>query len=668
MMTLKQKLWEMYLKLEAPIWGSLIFCAFMIQWILTGNSFADGDGYQRLLRIMDFIYTGSWQEVLFKYSNYPFGEVNHWTRPMDILWILISLPLLCIHPMSLALYIGAFFISPVMAFFTVCVFIWGVKPFMTPFMRISALLLFMSNPWVEAFYHADRPDHHSVLLLLLVLCTACFLRWICRPEKRYIISAGFLCALGLWIAPEFIITFYILLSFLFVVWVFYQKKVSLLVLFTGCFTIGVIGAWLANPPMQGLFYLDNGRISFFWTLLAIFTFLSVLIIAWLSRFVTESDTRCFLSVVVALFGFLAFYGLVGESAFDFALSPYLNMIWGKRIREMRTAFSNVGLLLNIVPLFVFACVVGLRLLIRLKSAIVVLLLISMGIFFVFSLYAIRFVPFVIMSEVIIICLFAQSFLLQAKEKGEEKIPDKVMAILFTFFILSYLGMFLTAGKEVLFPSEQVSEEKKTSEIIWAYLQVGNQKKSILADTFWSPEIAWHTVRPVIGTCYHRNLEGIRDGYRLFFSDNEREIVYFIHKHRVSDIVMRGDYDEETVPFYEKPEENLDKLYAKVILNKELYPWMVPVLTDAQKAGYYLYRIDESKLPPLDEEEQAVLVARQKDVSLPDKIPEIELRLFQPKIPEPKTTFTKEDILPPSPFDKPKKSKFMKELEELVPEF
>ena len=57
MMTLKQKLWEMYLKLEAPIWGTLIFCAFMIQWILTGNSFADVDGYQRLLRIMDFIYT-----------------------------------------------------------------------------------------------------------------------------------------------------------------------------------------------------------------------------------------------------------------------------------------------------------------------------------------------------------------------------------------------------------------------------------------------------------------------------------------------------------------------------------------------------------------------------------------------------------------------------------
>lgn len=666
MMTLKQKLWETYLKLEAPLWGTLVFCAFMLQWILSGNSFCDGDGYQRLLRVLDFIYTGSWQETLFKYSNYPFGEVNHWTRPMDILWILISLPFLCMHSVSLALYIGAFFISPVMAFLTVCAFVWGTKKLMTPFMRISALLLFMSNPPVEAFYHADKPDHHSVLLFLLVLCMACFLRWITRPEKRYLIGSGFLCAFGLWIAPEFIFTFYILLAFLFVSWIFYQKKTSSLVWFSGVFTLGVIGAWLANPPMQGLLYLDNGRISFFWALLSTFTFLSVAMIAWLSRFVKEADTRCFLSVVVALFGFLGFYALVGEGAFEFALSPYLNMIWGKRIREMKSAFSNMVLFLGVVPPLVFSLTVGFYLLFKTKSPVIILLLISSGVFGALSLYALRFCPFVVVSEVMLVCLFAQPFLLQAMERGEEKIPDKVMAVLFAFFILPYLGHFWLAGSSFLKQEEE--KKKKSYEIIWAYLQVGDQKKSILSDTFWSPEIAWHTVRPVIGTCYHRNLEGIRDGYRLLFSDNEREIVYFIRKHRVGDIVMKGSYDEETIPFYEKPEENLDKLYAKVVLNKELYPWMVPVITDAKKAGYYLYRIDESKLPPLDEEEQAVLLARQKDVSLPDKIPEIELTLFQPKVPEPKTVFTKEDIVKPSPFDKPKKSKFMRELEELVPKF
>ena len=660
-----KKLWEFYLKFEGLIWATLFFCVFMITWMLKGNAYEDGDGYYRLLRIVDFIYHGQWQETLFKYSNYPYGEVNHWTRPMDVFWILVSLPFFFVHSMSLALYMGGFFVSPVLLFLTVCVLLWGTRPFLTPFMRVAVLFLFLSFPYVENIFEATRPDHHSMTVFLTAVIAACFFRWMVESKKGFLLVAGSVCALAVWVAPEAIFVFYAFLAFLFAAWIFYSKDVRSLSFFSGSFMVGIILAWLANPPMQGLFYSDNGRISFFWAVLAVFTWLSVLILQGLSRVVKEADTRCFLSLLVAGLAFTGFYLLMGEGSFRFAISPYIHSIWGRRISEMRSPLKSIWLFLSAMPPIGIAFCAGIYLFFKTKSLLVLLPLIPLTLFVFVSLDVVRFVYYADLFAVLVWGFFVQMFLLKAKAEGEKKIPDKVMGLLFIFFLSPFAGDVIRAVP-AFFTEEK--EPEISSQINLAYLETKDLEKSVLADTFWGAELAWKTLRPVIGTAYHRNVEGIRDGYRLFFSDNEREIVYFIRKHRVGDIVMRGDYIKEPYPFYEEPEKNLDKLYAKVILNKELYPWMIPVLTDVRTAGYYLYRIDESKLPPLDAEENAALEARKADISLPDKIPEVELTLFEKPVPIPKTTFTKEDIVQPSPFDVPKKSKFMRQLEEMVPAF
>src|SRR5919106_1400252 len=52
----------------------------------------DPDGYMRLVRVNVLLDHGNWFDHSIPRSNWPFGETLHWTRPLDVLIIALSLP------------------------------------------------------------------------------------------------------------------------------------------------------------------------------------------------------------------------------------------------------------------------------------------------------------------------------------------------------------------------------------------------------------------------------------------------------------------------------------------------------------------------------------------------------------------------------------------------
>lgn len=46
----------------------------------------------RALRVWHWLAAPSFWEQPLAESNYPFGEILHWTRPMDILWAVNAIP------------------------------------------------------------------------------------------------------------------------------------------------------------------------------------------------------------------------------------------------------------------------------------------------------------------------------------------------------------------------------------------------------------------------------------------------------------------------------------------------------------------------------------------------------------------------------------------------
>ena len=81
-----------------------------VVWWLVGDSvvtfgnLVDSDGYARLVRIQRLLETGAWFDVGLPRANWPDGGTLHWTRPLDVLLIILALPLAVLIGFSKALF------------------------------------------------------------------------------------------------------------------------------------------------------------------------------------------------------------------------------------------------------------------------------------------------------------------------------------------------------------------------------------------------------------------------------------------------------------------------------------------------------------------------------------------------------------------------------------
>ena len=74
-----------------------IFSAFEMFGSANEFYYIDTDCYARYLRITDWLSGDfSWFEKIFPFTNCPHGEVLHFTRINDVIWLIFSLPL-CAH-------------------------------------------------------------------------------------------------------------------------------------------------------------------------------------------------------------------------------------------------------------------------------------------------------------------------------------------------------------------------------------------------------------------------------------------------------------------------------------------------------------------------------------------------------------------------------------------
>ena len=91
-----------------------------VVWWLVGDSvvtfgnLVDSDGYARLVRIQRLLETGAWFDVGLPRANRPDGGTLHWTRPLDVLLIILALPLAGLIGFSKALFWAGVLVSPLL--------------------------------------------------------------------------------------------------------------------------------------------------------------------------------------------------------------------------------------------------------------------------------------------------------------------------------------------------------------------------------------------------------------------------------------------------------------------------------------------------------------------------------------------------------------------------
>ncbi len=165
----------------------LLFCLALITLIHTeffSVPYIDADGYMRAIRIFNWLKNPSFFEQPILESNYPFGEISHWTRPMDILWLLCALPFSFFMPIKDALFTGGHLISPLFYILSIWVLAYGLKQFFNCWLVLIGCLIFLANQELHIYYSPNYPDHHSLMIFLSLCVATQTLCWLKSNEKN----------------------------------------------------------------------------------------------------------------------------------------------------------------------------------------------------------------------------------------------------------------------------------------------------------------------------------------------------------------------------------------------------------------------------------------------------------------------------------------------------
>ncbi len=561
----------------------------------SNDFYPDTDNYTHARRALDLLTSKTWAETPYMHSNYPFGEVLHFTRITDVLWILFSLPLMPFMTLKDAVFYGGYVYQAGMLVLSALALAWGTKPLCGPIVRLIGVCLFFVQPSVSETYIFTKPDHHALVAWLTFLTAGGLVRALIGREPSAAKTAGIAAALCLWASVEGVLIYYGLLASLALLYVAGRAEIKTASSFCLSAFFAALACLVVNPPFEGFFNPDNGRLSFLtvsaWGLTAV----AMAVAAELDGRGKLATPRRRLSALIVLA--VAFGGLlltVFSPSVVFA--PYfpdvINDIWAKDIVELQPASREpliffLGAFPSVLALVVGAAAYGFCS--EKQRAVLTLVAAPLLLLTGLALTAIRYAR---LSSLFSPYVFMAAFSLRAdKYVCSERKKGAFLWSVYALFAL-YLGVNYHSVRQVM------NMRRPPFDLVKPYLPAG--EGSVLSDTSSGPEIIWKLDEKVIGTPYHRNVEGIVDDYIALFSNNPAEMTAALKKHRVKAILIYAEIPGVPTLFYDmrdryaffKNADRTDTLMLKIVANKDLPCGVTEELNTP--APFLLYTVDFSK--------------------------------------------------------------------------
>ena len=541
--------------------------------------YMDTDNYMRATRIYNFIQNPSFFEQLIHQSNYPFGEINHWTRPMDILWLLCTIPFLWLNNIKEAIFLGGILINPIIIITAVIALTYGLRRQFNIYLVLFGSLLMLSSTSVSNLrFH--NPDHHSLMLLLGIYSYSLSLCWLKKRNDRYLRLLGFSLALATYTAIEGIILYALFLSFYIYIYIFKKIYLTPAKKISKYFAYAVTIFWLLNPPYQGYLYPDNGRLSILFVTLSWFIWLSFHIINnYKIHTAPLNIVRLFLASSSSVVLLLLIFGIQILQA---PLDAELIKIWAKRISEMQNIINIPwDFTINLISLPLLSILINIYLLNNKPYSRILTLNLIIGIpLFLLTLYSRRFSHYTpIYSIIPYICLIDYLYKKTPYAKKEDtEFPSQIWILMIGLFLVQELLKI----PYVINHANDKSYENYSTEVCTHFQNIGGV---FAGDTFASPQYIWYCNISSIASPYHRNREGIIDNHNIIFGENDETITLLLLKHQTTLILLPTKTKDK---FYPLTEDNKNKLYYRLIKQENLphYVEEIPLQTNQLK----LYKV------------------------------------------------------------------------------
>lgn len=580
-LTTKNKInYNYWLLLALLLISSYVFYYFIKTTDFNNFIFADSDCYMRLIRVKELYLSGAWFDNTIPSSNYPFGEVLHWSRPFDLLLLAGTCLGMFFTEFGRALYWSGVFISPVLYILAVIAVYWlsaAIYKQDDLGNRLYCVLIF--NLQISVLYYFDfgRPDHHSLLILLFILQSGCVLRMLAGANK-YIYLAASLSALAMWVSIEALVSVVIVVVALFGLCLVYKTEdyfkitYKYLISVLSCLTVFyLLGESLSSDP---LIVYDKLSIVH----LVVFVVALLVFFLWKRFILADNKTYKFFYLAA-----IATFALVILKVFPGLLNPFVDIdprvykVWLDLVNEVQpmNLFDKDSIGVN--TLYLAPLIFSLPYCLKIKSLLPykMFFVVSIAVYTILTFYQLRWSPYLA-----IIAIIPMSQLIVA---GKEQIGRMLLTQLSKSSVSALLVLIVLLGPLAIY--FKTSTEKSKSEFSNQNTKILN---SYLKEHFVSPQVVlancdfgapllYNSKHKVIATAYHRNYAGI-----LYFSDvmsavNYDEAYAALKNRSVDLIVISPTYAEAQMV-----EGNMNKdSFRNKLLQGNIPPWLEKIELPAE---------------------------------------------------------------------------------------
>lgn len=536
----------------------------------------DADGYMRALRVKHLLISPSFMEQPISESNYPFGEFLHWTRPMDFIWLLFTIPFCYLNELNDIIFLGGAFVAPILGVITVLLLAYGLRRKFNVYLAILGSFIFLSNPVITEFFAMGRPDHHALMIMLSIYAEALCLCWLKKRHNRYLTTLGMVLALATFTVAEGILLYALFVSFFLYFYIYKNISLFPVVKISKSFAITLSICWLINPPHESFLYPDNGRISVLYVTAAWLAYIgfyalygSHLHTVHIKLLSLWAIILSFLMLLTVIFGYDIFYFPVNEeirALFHQYISEYKSIAdLGVSTNLYYHGFAGIALILNLHMLKFYSY----------RRLMVLNLILGVPLYLISLAYA-RFSCYNALYCILpFLCWL--DYLYKKSDFAQNKSPDfpgylwgAIMCIIFLGISVALLEQYTTKPQKALYSSGLCSVVRKTG-------------GTLVTDIFLGPQYIWHCGVNVVATPYHHNEQGITDNQAILNTENDNEIMPLLVKHQVTQILLFEDYSKT---MYRMSDADKNKLYYRLIKHENIPLFLREVKTSHQNAHLY----------------------------------------------------------------------------------
>lgn len=569
--------------------------------VLHGN-LGDTDSYMRLARVRDLVATGRWFDHTLWQANTPYGDILQWTRPFDVLLIMLMLPLRLVLDFDGALYWAGVAISPLLQLATIFAAHWAFRPLLTDDERPLAAIVLMAQPAFIIYAMPGRADHHSLIALLLVITVGWTLRSLADPaSRRAALAAGLAAGFGLWATTEFVLPIAVVLASLLGAWWLGGERALLRagLRFSGALAVVVAIATLSEHGPANLFSEEYDKIA--WPYVVAFGALFVglgLVDAWAERNGRGAAPFGRLAALAAAFGgalaVVAIFQpklLLGPLA---EVDPQVVATFAERGSELRPLWPSdraslawalvlIGTPVAAIPA---AAILGWGELRRHRIGMWSLAALMLGVYIICALAAARFALLAELAAVPFICrtISWAGQRITTLWSGVAALIGRPVMILLTLLLPPAVGLGLLGSGSAASgaPADAVCRLRDLVPWLNDPGGLGRRPRAVGLSINYAAELLYRTPHSVIGIMGHRAGQALLDAVSLFEVPEMGEVERIIAARRIELIVICGEGAAS------------DSALTRALAAPSLPRWATPLAAPAG-SGFRVFAVDPAQV-------------------------------------------------------------------------